>query len=247
MPGILATQTYNGEVINLLPYFTGALNTSNVNGKASQVNYLDGGGAAPLLMNLPAFDTTSNQYFLLTHLYQFFGTLLGCSQQSTTSSGAFPAYGGNPSMYTTHKFMNLSSNQMGYFISQVGLAASSFGVSDADVSTVATALNSLFNQKCLPAAAVVSTEAELQSICIGEGCTLASPSDCSAYSTLSTSSSGSDNKFPTTSIIAIVVSIGGFAVVAGVVFVLYTYVFGGVVSYVQVKPPTVKSVEMGVV
>lgn len=227
---------YNGEEVNLLPYFTGELNSSNVDGKASQVNFLDGGVAQPLLSNLPADDTTSNQYFLLTHLYQFFGTLLGCSLQSNTTTGDFPVYSGDTSMFEAHKFMNLSANEMGYFISQVGLAASSFGVTDDDVSTVATALNSLFNLKCLPATAVVTTEPELQSICIGDGCTLASPSDCAAYTASSTtSSSDGKDKFPRSSIIAIVVSIVGFAIVATVIFVLYYYVFGGASHSSQTK------------
>jgi len=227
VPGILATGTYNGETINLLPYFNGSGNTSNVNGIASKVNFLDGGGAAPLLLSEPANDATSNQYFLVTHLYQLFGKLLGCSLQSTNSSGAFPAYSGDASMYQTHKFMNLSANEMGYFIEQVGLAAKSFGVTTTDVTTVADALNSLFNYRCLQPAAVTYSYADTQSICIGKGCSLAASPNCSAYSsdsvttTQSSGGSSSSSSFPVTSIIAIVVSIGGAILIALIAVAIY--------------------------
>ena len=54
LPGILAPATFNGESVNLLPYFNGCLKSTNRNGQPSYVNHLDGGGAAPLMMNLPA-------------------------------------------------------------------------------------------------------------------------------------------------------------------------------------------------
>jgi len=63
VPGILAVgQTYNGTEVNLLQYFNGMLNSTN-NGTSSGISmsFLDGGGAAPLKMNKPADDTTSNQ------------------------------------------------------------------------------------------------------------------------------------------------------------------------------------------
>jgi hypothetical protein len=37
---------------------------------------------------------------LLTHLYEYFGVLLGCS---TVGSSGFPAYGGSSSQYQVHK------------------------------------------------------------------------------------------------------------------------------------------------
>lgn len=46
--------------------------------------------------NKPANDTSSNQYFLLTHLYEYFGALLGCTAYGMEG---FPAYGGDKSMY----------------------------------------------------------------------------------------------------------------------------------------------------
>lgn len=61
VPGILAPADYMGEQVNLLPYFNGCLESTNVNNMPESVNFLDGGGAAPLKMNMPANDTTSNQ------------------------------------------------------------------------------------------------------------------------------------------------------------------------------------------
>lgn len=89
VPGILAPGTVNGTKVNLLSFFDGSLASSNRGGSSGvAVNFLDDGGAAPLMKNLPSNGQTSNQYKLLTHLYQFFGTALGCSQQGMT---AFPA------------------------------------------------------------------------------------------------------------------------------------------------------------
>ena len=70
--------------------------------------------------------TVSSYSGLLTHLYQFFGILLGCSG---VGEMGFPSYQGDPSMYRVHKYMNLDPNEVGYFISQVGGAAASFGKS----------------------------------------------------------------------------------------------------------------------
>lgn len=59
--GILAPAVYNGVPVNLLQYFDGSGYTTNVNSVPSRVNFLDGGGAAPLLENKPAFSKSSNQ------------------------------------------------------------------------------------------------------------------------------------------------------------------------------------------
>ena len=62
VPGILTPGTYNGIPVNLLKYFDGSLLSSNRGGSSGvAINFLDGGGAAPLMMNMPANSTTSNQ------------------------------------------------------------------------------------------------------------------------------------------------------------------------------------------
>lgn len=62
VPGILAAGEMNGVKVNLLPYFTGGLASSNRGGAAGvSINFLDGGGAEPLMKNMPANSNTSRQ------------------------------------------------------------------------------------------------------------------------------------------------------------------------------------------
>ncbi|KAG8156298.1 hypothetical protein KVR01_013833 [Diaporthe batatas] len=180
VPGILAPGKFEGVDVNLLPYFDGSMASSNRGGSSGvAVNNLDGGGAEPLKMNLPANSETSNQYFLLTHLYAFFGSLLGCT---TYGMPGFPAYDGIASQYKVHKFMDLNHYEVSYFIQQVGLAASSFGVTNDDITAVADALDKLFNHRCLPPATAIKEQGpQLHSICIEETCPLAEGAVCDKY------------------------------------------------------------------
>ncbi|POR32782.1 Globin [Tolypocladium paradoxum] len=117
--------------------------------------------------------------FLMTHLYEFFGGLLGCSMQGMAG---FDAYGGRTSMYEVHKFMDLDSAQVTYFVTQVGLAAASFGVAKVDITAAADAINTLFNVKCAAATPVLKdSKAELQSICIADDCMQARNATCDKY------------------------------------------------------------------
>jgi hypothetical protein len=158
VPGILAPSA------GLVPIFSGAGPTTNRGGNPVTINFLDGG---------------SNQNVLLSHLYQFFGALLGC-----TASG-FPAYGGVADMMTVHRFMDINETENNYFISQVGASASALGVSTADVTTIATLLNSLFNTRCPDALTaadgvpsfLIGTNA---SICQEDTCPLDPNSPCKA-------------------------------------------------------------------
>ena len=62
VPGILTNGTYNGTAVSLAGYFNGKLASSNRGGNSGvAVNFLDDGGAAPLMMNMPANGTSSNQ------------------------------------------------------------------------------------------------------------------------------------------------------------------------------------------
>lgn len=146
---------------------------------AKSVNFLDDGGAAPLMENKPANGTDSAQYMLLTHLYSYFGGLLGCTM---VGNEGFPAYSGEASQYNVHKFMALDANEVGYFIQQVGLSAASFGVTEEDVAAVGKSLNDTFGYRCAPAAAVIpADQVELQSICIDESCPISPNATCDAY------------------------------------------------------------------
>jgi hypothetical protein len=180
VPGILANGTYNGTAVNLLPYFDGSLASTNTGGSVGMaVNFLDDGGAAPLMKNMPANTNSSAQYMLLTHLYEYFGVLLGCSMQG---GAAYPAYAGDASQYEIHKFMDLSYAEVGWFIQQVALSAASFGVAKADLTVVGDALTSLFDVRCAAPVTVIPAQGpQLQSICIDSTCPLAANATCSSY------------------------------------------------------------------
>ncbi|KAK4954779.1 hypothetical protein LTR66_013491 [Elasticomyces elasticus] len=180
VPGILTPGLYNGVLSDILPFFNGALASSNRGGSSGvAINFLDDGGAAPLMKSMPAYTTTSNQYKLMTHLYQFFGSLLGCSAYGSTG---FPAYSGSASMASVHRFMDLDPTDLGYFIAQVALAAASFGVADTDVAAVGAALQSLFGYRCAPPTTVIAAQgAQLQSVCEDDTCPLAPNATCAAY------------------------------------------------------------------
>jgi hypothetical protein len=119
---------------------------------------------------------------LLTHLYQFFGALLGCTKQGMPG---FDTYMGQASMYSVHKFMDLNYAQVTYFVEQVGMAAASFGVATADIDAVAMSLNSVFNVQCGPPTTLIKSEGpELESICIDpKTCPMAVNATCSKYAT----------------------------------------------------------------
>jgi len=61
VPGILTPGVYNGANINLLPFFNGCLNSTNRRNASVSRNFLDGGGAAPLLLNMPANSNSTRQ------------------------------------------------------------------------------------------------------------------------------------------------------------------------------------------
>ena len=78
--------------------------------------------------------------------------------------------------------MALDPYQVGYFITQVGLSAASFGVAASDIAAVATALNKLFNYRCSPPTVVVPAQGpQLESICIVDSCPLDPAATCAAY------------------------------------------------------------------
>jgi hypothetical protein len=62
VPGILAKGEFDGNEVDLLPYFNGDLKSTNRGGNAGvSVNFLDSGGAEPLKNNKPANDEKSRQ------------------------------------------------------------------------------------------------------------------------------------------------------------------------------------------
>lgn len=78
--------------------------------------------------------------------------------------------------------MNLNEYELGYFITQVGLSAASFGVTPEDATAVGQALAKLFAYRCAPETVVVRSQgAHVQSICQADTCPLSPNDTCSAY------------------------------------------------------------------
>lgn len=93
----------------------------------------------------------------------------------------FPKYSGHD-MASSHAFMDLDPSEFGYFVTQVGLAATSFGVTTDDVTAVAMALQKLFGYRCSPKVTVIPEMGPtLNSICQNEKCPLDPNAQCSAY------------------------------------------------------------------
>ncbi len=75
--------------------------------------------------------------------------------------------------------MALDPYQVGYFIQQVGLAATSFGVTTEDATAAGMALAKLFDYRCSPPTTVVKAQGpQLQSICIAPSCPLDAMAQC---------------------------------------------------------------------
>ncbi|RVD83206.1 uncharacterized protein DFL_007602 [Arthrobotrys flagrans] len=180
--GILSPGTFNGEEVSLLPYLNGGLASANRGyrpGNRTVINFLDDGGVFALEQGKPSYSQRSNQYKLFSHMYQYFGGMLGCSLYG---QDGFPAYQGNARMYEVHKFMNIAPLQLGYFTQELSLAAISLGVAEGDALTVASILNTTFGQACAPAVAVIPNAIrDLQAICINTACPPAKDPICGTY------------------------------------------------------------------
>jgi len=172
--------------INLVPYFNGTYASSNRASHPTAITFLDGGSTPALLSNVPAWSTSSNQYKLFTHLYEYFGIILGCTDAS------FPQYSGSASQAQVHRFMDLPAPAMHYFIHNIYDAAVSLGVAGPDLVThvgdaisIGIALDNIFNKRCSPAQKIAPYQpAELQDVCGDKGtCAVwAFPNaTCSAY------------------------------------------------------------------
>ncbi|KAL9604617.1 MAG: hypothetical protein Q9219_000337 [cf. Caloplaca sp. 3 TL-2023] len=156
--------------INLVPYFNGTWKSNNRDGKPVAINFLDGGGVTALKSGVPAWNVNSNQYRLLTHFYQYFGIILGCT------SPAFPRYNGPASQFQIHRYMDLTAPEMHYFIHNVYDAALTLGVQGPDLVThvgdaisIGVGLDNVFNKQCSPPIQVAPYQTSaLQNMC-GDG------------------------------------------------------------------------------
>jgi hypothetical protein len=184
---------YTGD---LAQFFVGTGATTNVAGVATKVNFIDIGpgpfATGPTYAYSDA-EKVTKQFMLMQHLYQIFSALLGCDL-------GFQTYEGNPGMWTKHRFMGLTNAQNMYFITQVGAAAKSYGVTDADVTVVATALITLFNRKDAAAVAIKASAgltSALQSMCQGSTCTESTVPTPQAYADAAGGPSPSPTMMPT--------------------------------------------------
>ena len=95
---------------------------------------------------------------------------------STKCTSQYPEYRARSHLLIialSYRFMALDPYQMGYFIQQVGLSATSFGVTAADAMAAGMALNKLFNYRCSPPTTVVKAQGpQLQSMCTDPSCPL---------------------------------------------------------------------------
>lgn len=109
-------------------------------------------------------------------MYQYFGALLGCNADN------FPEYQGSTSQSAVHRYMNLDLDEVTYFIEQVGAAATSFGVTTEDVTSIANTLATTFNVRCAPPSKIPASadEAASQSVCVAANCPQAPNGDCAA-------------------------------------------------------------------
>lgn len=77
--------------------------------------------------------------------------------------------------------MVLDPFEVGYFITQVGLSAASFGVAQSDIDAVAMSLEKLFDNRCAPKTTAIEAQGpQYQSICTDEKCPLSPNSTCAA-------------------------------------------------------------------
>jgi len=81
--------------------------------------------------------------------------------------------------------MDLSAAEFGYFVTQVAMSAASFGVATSDLTIVGTALQNTFGYKdSAPMVVIPSQPADLQAICVGDGCPMAANSTMSGYTSV---------------------------------------------------------------
>ncbi|KUJ18985.1 uncharacterized protein LY89DRAFT_581946 [Mollisia scopiformis] len=164
--------------VDLRPWFNGSIDSTNVNGDPSTVNWLDGGGQAPLTAYLSGktssivLGNTTNEYQLFNHWLSAFSHIFGC----TIPPPLPPSTGPILNLAYVHKFMDLNQTDIGYFIDQLALSAAHFGFSQQDSSSLSTQLNAKYNVRCSPP---VGTQ--LYSLCQDETCPLDPSPDCAAY------------------------------------------------------------------
>ncbi|EPS45630.1 hypothetical protein H072_367 [Dactylellina haptotyla CBS 200.50] len=127
--GILRAGDYFEAKIDLTTYFDGSRNTTNVKGKATNVNFFSGRTFTKDGHEYPAGNCKFHH--MKEGMYKYTASMLGCSVYGNTVD----RYAGTRSLQEIHKFMDFSQNwDWMYFIKQIQLgtiAAGQFSYDDA--------------------------------------------------------------------------------------------------------------------
>lgn len=99
----------------------------------------------------------------VTHLHEYFGYLLRCSEYGNTAH----RYSGDTRMYHVHKYMTYSNFEETYTNLQFVLSAASLGFQRQDLGAIGGLLEWLFSKRCSPPKSIPYwAEPALQAICI---------------------------------------------------------------------------------
>ncbi|KAF3038296.1 hypothetical protein E8E12_004476 [Didymella heteroderae] len=173
--GIMWPGQWKGEAIDIMPWFNGALSSSNPClddcGQGVSVNWLDSGGPTALRENRTSDEVGTIQFYFVTHLTQYFRYLLGCSEFGTS----YQRYNGS-------RNMSYNNAQEQYTNQQFFLSALSLGFSQRHAHQIWGMLFGLFSQRCeAPRPIPHWARPAPLSICIDYDCPLAKDAACELY------------------------------------------------------------------
>lgn len=205
--GILNPGTFENEPVFLRPWFNGSIDSTNLNNQPVGIDWLDGGGTAPLYAFLNGstdsvkIEGKTNELYalplpsqvlihkliqiylhsrLFAHFFRTFAFVFGCTLPPARPAGET----GTPlSLAYVHKFMELNHTHLGHFINQLTLSAVQFGFSVQDSNTLESQMNARYNVRCQPGITLNAAQGpQLFSLCQSETCPLAAPvADCESY------------------------------------------------------------------
>lgn len=193
LTGILNPGTFDNNPIDLLPWFNGSKDSTNLNNAPIATNWLDGGGIKPLSDFLTGatpdlvLNNATNEYRLFNHFFVAFSHTFGCSDPvPSASTGGTTGGTQQLSLAYVHKYMDLNFTDLGHFIDQLGKAAIYYGFSTQDADTFTSNLNSQYNVRCAPPITTNPAQGpQLLSLCQDPSCPLAAPNpDCAPYADL---------------------------------------------------------------
>ncbi|KAF3936077.1 hypothetical protein ABW20_dc0105413 [Dactylellina cionopaga] len=140
--GILRPGDYLQSPADLTKYFDGSMNSTNVNGKATHVNFFTGRTFTQYGREYP--QGNCRFHHMKEGMYKYVAPMLGCSVYGNTVD----RYTGTRSMREIHKFMDFHGNwDWMYFIYQLGIGAMAAKFEDFDTATFEIYLVDMFGPK----------------------------------------------------------------------------------------------------